>query len=204
MEEPLQPRAPQLRAGALREQSGEAATPASLGGPTLSRQPLLAPAFSSDTAPPQLSSSTVVITPLARIPPGVLTLLSPGPKRNLSTLPNPFPPPRLAQGALSKFHPSRHPALWLPDNQLVSFYPSLQTPLRSLQSSPWPGPSPRPPPPRVSLLAGLPATQVLAGPTLAPQRPFPAPPTPGWWFWPPSFPIQPLAPPCPVVSRRVS
>lgn len=52
MEEPLQPRAPQLRAGALREQSGEAATPASLGGPTLSRQPLLAPAFSSDTAPP--------------------------------------------------------------------------------------------------------------------------------------------------------
>lgn len=203
MEEPLQPRAPQLWAGSLREQSGEAAAPASLGpraeppappGPSRVFFP-----FSSDTRLPRLSSSRVVITPLA-------PLLNPGHQTPTLTLPpaSPLcrhqgqsgtsaPSPTRSHLPGSKFHPSRHPALWLPDNQLASSYPPLQTSLRSLQSSAFPGPSPRPPPP------GPPAAQLLAGPTLVLKQPFPARlPLDGG-----SISFHPLAPPCPAMAGCV-
>lgn len=214
MEEPLQPRAPQLWAGALREQSGESATPASLGGPALSPQALPAPARSSPS--PQPPASPSCLPPVAHPAPEPET-------------PNPLPPPcRLAsplcchQGQSGTSAPSPTPS-HLPGSLGVPFlnfiHPGIQlsgSPITNSlapthPSRPLSGPSvalrfqgPSPGLPHLGLLAGW------ASCSSAPCRSHPcssaAIPRPVYsWVvvLVPSFQIHPLAPPCPAVAGCV-
>lgn len=152
VEEPLQPRAAQLRAGALREQSGEA--PPGPPGPAQRFFHIPAAPYSATVnaaCPPTPERETPYVHPQPATAP---VSLSPDAKPNLSIFPFTLSCLPKAGGPLSEWH-FTHPGTRLAGGPLSLCLSPKKQPITGTGSSPWPSQSLHlqgPPPPSAPFL----------------------------------------------------